>query len=313
MAKKLNKVVEQLKGAVIAHGKQAKVIEDHIKEMKDGPSFFGKLREKINKKKDTKQAMEESRNRNQSIMSGIIPNPSSNGTGSARPNFNSFAQNAIGNVMGGQKMGNALGFRQGVNDKLDKVLQAVQGNAAGNDAPQTPGMPPADPMTTTPGDRSMQDVNEANAAMMNMDMGATMAAKPKQVAKAQAKEYANKKGLRGKARKELIKDAKRSQSFDAAAQDEKSGDKPVSFGGSMNGDTPKYTYTTSDSKGYAKQKRKDYRKKKNVSMSKMNRLGKKQAKETGFYSGFEGEKTKMVSRKKAEKLEKRGWQENMRM
>ena len=29
------------------------------------------------------------------------------------------------------------------------------------------------------------------------------------------------------------KDAKRSQSFDAAAQDAKSGDKPVDFGGSM--------------------------------------------------------------------------------
>ena len=129
-------------------------------------------------------------------------NPFSNGTGSARPNFGENAQNAIGNVMRGQQMGTQMGFNPG------NILP--QPNA---------GMPPADPMTTDP-------------AMMGM-MGMSMAAKPKQVAKAQAKEYANKKGLRGKARKELIKDAKRSQSFDAAAQDEKSGDKPVKFGGSM--------------------------------------------------------------------------------
>jgi hypothetical protein len=34
MAKNLEEVVEQLKGAVIAHGKQAKTVEKHIKDMK---------------------------------------------------------------------------------------------------------------------------------------------------------------------------------------------------------------------------------------------------------------------------------------
>jgi hypothetical protein len=32
--KKLEEVVEELKGAVKAHGNQAKVVEDHIKHMK---------------------------------------------------------------------------------------------------------------------------------------------------------------------------------------------------------------------------------------------------------------------------------------
>jgi hypothetical protein len=242
MAKDLKKVVTQLKGAVVAHGKQAKTIEKHIKDMGDGPSFFNKLRDKLKRDKSNQQEINESKGKfGQDIkdrISGIM-NPNSNGTGSARPNFGQFAQNAIGNVMGGQKMGNALGFRQGVNDKLDKVLQAVQGDASGNDVPQTPGMPPADPMTNQPASMPEgSNVDAANSAMMNMD-GAMMAAKPKQVAKAQAKAYADSKGIRGKARKELIKDAKKSQSFDAKAQDEKSGDKAVEFGGSMHIDPPK--------------------------------------------------------------------------
>lgn len=242
MAKDLKKVVTQLKGAVVAHGKQAKTIEKHIKDMGDGPSFFNKLRDKLKRDKNNQQEINEFKGKfGQDLKNtfGGVMNPNSNGTGSARPNFGQFAQNAIGNVMGGQKMGNALGFRQGVNDKLDKVLQAVQGDASGNDAPQTPGMPPADPMTNQPASMPEgSNADAANSAMMNMD-GAMMAAKPKQVAKAQAKAYADKKGIRGKARKELVKDAKRSQSFDAKAQDEKSGDKAVEFGGSMHIDPPK--------------------------------------------------------------------------
>ncbi len=41
MAKNLEEVVEQLKGAVVAHGKQAKTIEKHIKEMNkaDAPAM----------------------------------------------------------------------------------------------------------------------------------------------------------------------------------------------------------------------------------------------------------------------------------
>ena len=208
MAKKLKEVVEQLKAAVVAHGKQAKVIDNHIKEMKDGPSFFDKMGERMKRRRENRKTMGEAR---ENPRPGLNPfasfsnenrrpgfNPFSNGTGSARPNFGENAQNAIGNVMRGQQMGMQMGFNPG------NILP--QPNA---------GMPPADPMTNDP-------------AMMGM-MGMSMAAKPKQVAKAKAKEYANKKGLRGKARKELIKDAKRSQSFDAGAQDEKSGDKPVTF------------------------------------------------------------------------------------
>ncbi len=86
--------------------------------------------------------------------------------------------------------------------------------------------------------------------------------------------------------------------------------RPIKDGASMNGDDPKYT--TSESKTSLKQKRKEANKK-NVSVSKINRKGKKQAKETGMYSVFEGEKDKMVSRKKAERMKKRGWHENMRM
>jgi hypothetical protein len=252
MAKDLKKVVTQLKGAVVAHGKQAKTIEKHIKDMGDGPSFFFGLRDKLKRDKNNQQEISENKGKFGQVpdlrggVTGMFKksmDPNSNGTGSARPNFGQFAQNAIGNVMGGQKMGNALGFRQGVNDKLDKVLQAVQGDASGNDTPQTPlgmaGTPPADPMTNQPA--SMPDGSNddaANSAMMNMD-GAMMAAKPKQIAKAKAKAYADKKGIRGKARKELVKDAKRSQSFDAEAQDEKSGDKAVNFGSSMHIDPPK--------------------------------------------------------------------------
>ncbi len=194
MAKNLKEVVSQLKGAVVAHGKQAKAIEKHIKEMKDGPSMFGKLRERQQNRKENMQKAKDVR------QNTLIPQPNSNGTGSARPNFNPFAQNAIGGVMGGQQMGDML---------------------FGQQPPQAPNTPPVDPMNPDPVDT--QSMNEKM-------MGMAMAAKPKQIAKAQAKEYANKKGLRGKARKELIKDAKRSQSFDAGAQDEKSGDKPVNFG-----------------------------------------------------------------------------------
>ncbi len=209
----------------------------------DGASFMNKFREKLQQKREANRqrklnsgnaanAIEQQRT-NFSGIFGNQMNPASNGTGSARPNFGPLAQKAIGGVMGGQKMGDAMGFRQGVNDKLDKVLAAVEGGQSGNDVPQDASvqppsapMPPADPMTEN-------NPDEANAKLMGMDMGMSMAAKPKQIAKAQAKEYADKKGIRGKARKELVKDAKRSQSFDAAAQDEKRGDKAVDFGGSM--------------------------------------------------------------------------------
>lgn len=196
----------------------------------DGASFLNSFRERLQEKREAKKERQlNSGNASNALdqaradFSSNQMNPASNGTGSARPNFGQFAQDAIGNVMGGQKMGDALGFRQGGSDKLDKVLASVEGGQSGNDVPQDAStqpqaapMPPTDPMTDN-----------------NPDMGMSMAAKPKQVAKAQAKAYADKKGIRGKARKEMVKDAKRSQSFDAAAQDEKSGDKPVDFGGSM--------------------------------------------------------------------------------
>ena len=129
MAKKLKEVVEQLKGAVVAHGKQAKVIENHIKEMKGGASMLGQLREK---QSQDKANIEESKVKAQN---SIIPEPSSNGTGSARPNFNMFAQNAISGVMNGQQMGNMLFGQQ--------------------QQPQAPNMPPVDPMTQNNPDMGM--------------------------------------------------------------------------------------------------------------------------------------------------------------
>ena len=180
----------------------------------DGASFLNSFREKLQEKREARKERQlnsgNASNALDQARADFRPtqmNPASNGTGSARPNFGQFAQDAIGNVMGGEKMGDTLGFKQGGSDILQNL----------NTQPQSASMPPADPMTDNP----------------DMYTGASMAAKPKQVAKAQAKAYADKKGIRGKARKELVKDAKRSQSFDAAAQDEKSGDKPVDFGGSM--------------------------------------------------------------------------------
>jgi len=216
----------------------------------DGASFLNKFREKLQQKREANRqrklnsgnaanAMDQQRTKFPGIF-GNQMNPASNGTGSARPNFGPFAQQAIGGVMRGQKMGDAMGFRQGVNDKLDKVLAAVEGGQSGNDVPQDAGvqppsapMPPADPMTDN---NAVAKSPVGDPSLMAEDAtGASMAAKPKQIAKAQAKAYADKKGIRGKARKELVKDAKRSQSFDAAAQDEKSGDKPVDFGGASMG------------------------------------------------------------------------------
>lgn len=247
MAKDLKKVVTQLKGAVVAHGKQAKTIEKHIKDMNDGPSFLNKLKEKVGAKLQDKL--------------GQLGQAFSNGTGSARPNFEQGAQDAINNIRGGQRMGEMLKFGKRNSQKLDEVLKAVQKNNSGN-APQadftrmasqqSAGMPPADPdfvkqtpdIPTTPGSiPEGSNIDAANAAMMNLDMGVSMGVKPKKKAKAEAKAYAAKKGIRGKARKEMIKEAKKNQSFDAATNTQskstEKADQTVDFGGSMHIDPPK--------------------------------------------------------------------------
>tara|TARA_R100000988_G_scaffold93322_1_gene57648 strand:- start:225 stop:512 length:288 start_codon:yes stop_codon:yes gene_type:complete len=45
--KDLQEVVDQLKGAVKAHGKQAKVVENHIKEMQSPAKMMSPLKGKI--------------------------------------------------------------------------------------------------------------------------------------------------------------------------------------------------------------------------------------------------------------------------
>ena len=50
MAKNLEEVVEQLKGAVVAHGKQAETIQKHIKEMNRSDAPAMKLGRNKNKK-----------------------------------------------------------------------------------------------------------------------------------------------------------------------------------------------------------------------------------------------------------------------
>ena len=47
MAENLEEVVEQLEGAVTAHGKQAKVVKEHLKEMKNSPAAKKIKRTKI--------------------------------------------------------------------------------------------------------------------------------------------------------------------------------------------------------------------------------------------------------------------------
>tara|TARA_R100001443_G_scaffold98122_1_gene105079 strand:+ start:276 stop:1130 length:855 start_codon:yes stop_codon:yes gene_type:complete len=206
MAKDLKKVVKQLKGAVIAHGKQANTIEKHIKKMEDGASFSPEVRERIQKKKD----MNEQINKAQGLAPDAAGNvndrfginspqnqPYSNGTGENRGVFGQYAQNAITNIRQGQNMGNILFSGQ---------------------------QPPVP---------QHQDPN-----MMNMGM--SMGVSPKKQAKAEAKAYADKHGIRGKARKEMVKEAKKSKSFDAETNTQSKATakakKEVDFGGaSMNG------------------------------------------------------------------------------
>ncbi len=203
-------------------------------EKHEGASFFAGLREKQQERKAQRQE--------QKAQMGMTP--FSNGTGSGRPNFGQFAQKAIGNVMGGQKMGDAMGFRQGVNDKLDQVLSKL--DPAQSDA----GTPPADPMVNN------NATAQADAAeMMGGLTGASASAK--KIAKKQAKQYAAVNNLSDKQAKSLKKEAKKSQSFDPNknehADTKPGGDKnkTVSFGGSMKDiDPPKGNTMKSDNTSY---------------------------------------------------------------
>ena len=105
-------------------------------------------------------------------------NPYSNGTGSARSNINPMAQNALQKFRQGTDMGDYMFNRQ-----------------------QAPAPAPA----PLPGEAPIQGGNT--------NMGAS-AAKPKKQAKREAKAYAAKHGLRGKAKKEMVKEAKKGESFD---------------------------------------------------------------------------------------------------
>lgn len=206
----------------------------------DGASFLNKFRERLQQKRNARQEMQGMQdNQSMGSMSPML-NPMSNGTGSARPNFGQFAQKAIGSVMGGNKMGDALGFRQGVNDKLDKIQEAV-GSDQGDPNANAAGMPPADPMNP----------NDANAQLM----GASASAK--KIAKKQAKQYAAEKGLSDKEAKSLKKEAKKSQSFDRNKNEHAdnlaggANNKTVNFGGSMKDiDPPKGNTMKSDNTSY---------------------------------------------------------------
>jgi len=87
--------------------------------------------------------------------------------------------------------------------------------------------------------RPAQDPYDAAAIAKEMAArsGASMGIKPKKKAKAEAKAYAAKKGLRGKARKEMIKEAKKNQSFDPATNTQskktEEADKKVDLTGSQ--------------------------------------------------------------------------------
>ena len=76
-------------------------------------------------------------------------------------------------------------------------------------------------------------------------------------------------------------------------------------------ETPEYTYTTTDSKGYAKHKRKEARKKKiSVSKSKVKKDYKDS--DSGQLPGEAYKtKSKMVKTKKADRMAKRGWKKDL--
>jgi len=168
-----------------------------------GASFLNGIREKMQQKRESQQRMNDS-----AIESGLndpsnnmqqgdpTMNPMSNGTGSARPNFGQFAQDAIGGVMNGNKMGDALGFTNNM---------------------------------------QQQDPNMHNDIYNNNNGASISGVKPKKIAKAQAKAYADEHGIKGSARKEMIKEAKRGRSFDPEtnSQSKKVAEskKEVDFGG----------------------------------------------------------------------------------
>ena len=216
----------------------------------DGASFLNKFRERLQQKRAARQEMQGMQdNQGMGRVFGSMLNPMSNGTGSARPNFGQFAQKAIGSVMGGNKMGDALGFRQGVNEKLDKIQEAV-GSDQGDPNANAAGMPPADPMVNN------NATAQADAAeMMGGLTGASASAK--KIAKKQAKQYAAEKGLSDKEAKSLKKEAKKSQSFDRNKNEHAdnlaggANNKTVNFGGSMKDiDPPKGNTMKSDNTSY---------------------------------------------------------------
>lgn len=223
----------------------------------DGASFLNKFRERLQQKRDAKQEMQGMQN--DQGMGAINPlmNPMSNGTGSARPNFGQFAQKAIGSVMGGNKMGDALGFRQGVNEKLDKIQEAV-GTDQGDPNANAAGMPPVDPMTGG-GVMNSQASKTYVDPSSQQQMAQGPSASAKKIAKKQAKQYAAEKGLSDKEAKSLKKEAKKSQSFDRSKNEHAdnlaggANNKTVNFGGSMKDiDPPKGNTMKSESTSVAK-------------------------------------------------------------
>ena len=160
-------------------------------------------------------------------------NPYSNGTGSARSNINPMAQNALQKFRQGTDMGDYMFNRQ-----------------------QAPAPAPA----PLPGEAPIQGGNA--------NMGASSGVKPKKQAKREAKAYAAKHGLRGKAKKEMVKEAKKGESFDAKtnSQSKKIEEKKEILsqdvsGASSNGRNPKSrkktTYTKQITKKSGEVKSKD--------------------------------------------------------
>jgi hypothetical protein len=221
----------------------------------DGASFLNKFRERLQQKRAARQEMQGMQNDQSMGRIDSMLNPMSNGTGSARPNFGQFAQKAIGSVMGGNKMGDALGFRQGVNEKLDKIQEAV-GSDQGDPNANAAGMPPVDPMTGGGVMNSQQSKTYVDPSSQP-EMAQGPSASAKKIAKKQAKQYAAEKGLSDKEAKSLKKEAKKSQSFDKDKNEHAdnlaggANNKTVNFGGSMKDiDPPKGNTMKSDNTSY---------------------------------------------------------------
>jgi len=184
--------------------------------------MFDKLRDKLQDKRDDfkENRLEFQDNvANRFGFNSTQNDPASNGTGSARGNFGQFAQNAIGRIRQG---GMALFGEH------NPWHQSADPNAA--QTMTTAPCPPTTPQSPMP---------TSHVRQWNPTTGASASAK--KIAKKAAKQYVAENRLTGDEAKEVVKNAKKTQSFSKESNphaDRKAGgakNKNVNFGGSMNG------------------------------------------------------------------------------